>query len=189
LPRDNAGRCRRRSIRGSIIRGFADDLIAAGPSGGSGTIDVSSSNFSTADDSDAGGTIDQSGGGNVDLDPLFENAGVGDFRLQPASPMIDAAGTSPVGGEESATDFGGNPRITDGDGDLQPARDIGAYEHAPVPPNPPPDPDPVNPPTSSTTESDRFGLDRDGDGIGCEMFAKGGSVDPEDLAEEPPLPP
>jgi predicted outer membrane repeat protein len=63
--------------------------------------------------------------GVVDVDPLFLNVPVRDYRLAPASPMIDfgAAGQTML-----ATDLSGGPREVDGDGDCLAAVDAGAYE-------------------------------------------------------------
>jgi predicted outer membrane repeat protein len=59
------------------------------------------------------------GVGNLDEDPLFADAGAGDYHLQPSSPCINAG--DPDAG--LPTDLEGNPR------DDQP--DMGAYEHQP----------------------------------------------------------
>ncbi|MCP4711629.1 MAG: hypothetical protein GY869_23675, partial [Planctomycetes bacterium] len=66
------------------------------------------------------------GEGNIDTDPLFADAGNGDFHLQPGSPCIDK-------GDNSAprlppTDFEGNARIMDGDGIPGAVVDMGIYE-------------------------------------------------------------
>ncbi|MCL1920290.1 MAG: hypothetical protein FWG50_04305 [Kiritimatiellaeota bacterium] len=63
-------------------------------------------------------------GGNINFDPLFVNPATGDYRLQPASPCIDA------GGNEYVTwdlDLDGNLRIWGGHVDM------GAYEFGSVP--------------------------------------------------------
>lgn len=74
------------------------------------------------------------GEGNLDLDPLFMDAGVGDLRLQSTSPAIDAGDNSALPadthdldgdgdtGEPIPFDLAGNPRIYSSDVDL------GAYE-------------------------------------------------------------
>lgn len=68
------------------------------------------------------GIID--GGGNLDSDPLFADP---DLHLTSGSPCIDAgdAALLPV---DLTLDYGGNPRVTDGNGDGTALLDIGAYE-------------------------------------------------------------
>ncbi|MEZ6197632.1 MAG: right-handed parallel beta-helix repeat-containing protein [Planctomycetota bacterium] len=58
--------------------------------------------------------------GVVDVDPLFVDASSGDFRLEAASPMIDAGSNALM--TTSALDFAGRPRILNG------TIDIGAHE-------------------------------------------------------------
>jgi hypothetical protein len=65
---------------------------------------------------------------NIDADPLFADPLSGDFSLLAGSPAIDHSFSPPLASDESATDFAGNPRIADGDGDGVAARDIGAFE-------------------------------------------------------------
>ena len=62
-------------------------------------------------------------GNNLNTDPLFVDPANDDFRLQSASPMINA-GTSSVPSPPGlpSTDYEGNPRV------CGPALDIGAYE-------------------------------------------------------------
>ena len=55
--------------------------------------------------------------------PQYVNAGAGDLRLQPTSPLINSGVDAPPGGT-SALDAGGAARIQG------PAIDIGAYEQA-----------------------------------------------------------
>jgi parallel beta-helix repeat protein len=63
-------------------------------------------------------------------DPLFVNAGGGNYRLLITSPCIDIGNNSyvPAG---VTTDLAGNPRIVDGNGDSTATVDIGAYEYQP----------------------------------------------------------
>jgi hypothetical protein len=56
------------------------------------------------------------------LDPLFTNASIGDFTLQPTSPAINAGDPNTSATVVGAVDFAGNPRILGG------RIDIGAYE-------------------------------------------------------------
>ena len=75
------------------------------------------------------------GGDNLDSDPLFVDADGADdlpgtddddLRLQPTSPAIDAGDNQYI--TIITTDLGGNPRISDGDGDGSANVDMGAYE-------------------------------------------------------------
>lgn len=71
------------------------------------------------------------GGGNLDADPLFANAAIGDLHLDLASPVIDAGKNVAL---SIVTDFDGFPRFADipaipdtGSG-TPPIIDMGAYE-------------------------------------------------------------
>lgn len=71
------------------------------------------------------------GGGNLDIDPLFVNAAIGNLHLNPTSPVIDAGDNDAV---STATDLDGFPRFVDiltvldtGNG-TPPIIDMGAYE-------------------------------------------------------------
>ncbi len=61
---------------------------------------------------------------NVFADPGFWDAGAFDFRLLPGSPCLDSAATIAA----VTTDYAGNPRGVDGDGDGVGAADMGALE-------------------------------------------------------------
>jgi hypothetical protein len=71
------------------------------------------------------------GPGDVHRDPWFLDAAQGDFHLAFHSPLIDAGFT--VG--SPASDFDGQARPADGNGDGLARVDIGAYEYQPVPLN------------------------------------------------------
>jgi len=64
------------------------------------------------------------GTGNINANPMF--AGVGDYHLQLGSPCIDVGNNSAPA--IPATDFDGDPRIIDGDGDLVDVVDMGIDE-------------------------------------------------------------
>jgi len=87
-----------------------------------------------------GGTCaDQTGvRGNQSVDPVFVRNAVadvlGDYHLQPTSPLVDAGDNSAPG--IPAADLDGQPRVADGNGDGEARVDIGAYEF--INPNRPP---------------------------------------------------
>jgi len=68
------------------------------------------------------------GEGNIDADPMFVDPASGDYRLQAGSPCIDAGSNLAVPGWLT-TDFEGDPRIWDGDGDVEAIVDMGADEY------------------------------------------------------------
>ncbi|MGD9115884.1 MAG: hypothetical protein PVJ61_01690 [Dehalococcoidia bacterium] len=77
------------------------------------------------------------GEGNINTDPLFADAAAGDYRLSPESPCLDA-GANALVPEGLDTDFEGDPRVMDGDGDGTATVDMGADEYYFEPPNRPP---------------------------------------------------
>jgi hypothetical protein len=70
------------------------------------------------------------GTGNINSNPLFNNAANGDFHVEATSPIVDA-GTSTGA---PTTDFEGNARPYDGDRVDGPEFDMGAYEYINTPP-------------------------------------------------------
>ena len=121
----------------SIVRGPQVSLAVAatndGAQGGPSDAQILTTYSSWDADTDTAGIGPNGTGGVVvgagtldDPDPLFADAGAGDFRLTPASPLVDA-GTPGAG--PPATDRDGTARVVDGDLDGTAVRDIGAYEY------------------------------------------------------------
>jgi parallel beta-helix repeat protein len=81
---------------------------------------------------------------NISADPMFVDPANDDFRLREGSPCIDAGTNNAPGLPE--TDFDGNPRVADGDGDGVARVDIGAFERgsAVIPATVDIDPDTLN---------------------------------------------
>lgn len=92
-----------------IVRGNTAPQVATGI----GSLDVRHSNVE-------GGFA---GAGNLDADPLFVDAVGGDWRLQSASPCVDAGDS---GADLLPRDFFGDPRVGNG------AVDLGFDEHHPL---------------------------------------------------------
>jgi len=68
------------------------------------------------------------GKGNIDQDPSFMDTTTGDYHLNSDSPCIDTGDNRPV---TTALDLGGDPRISDGNGDASAIVDMGVYEYLP----------------------------------------------------------
>ena len=69
------------------------------------------------------------GAGNINANPLFQNASAGNFRLQPGSPCIDHGTNDALLLEY---DLEGNPRVFDKNNDGNAIVDMGAYEYRPA---------------------------------------------------------
>lgn len=135
--------------RNVIARGDGHDVVSDGspnPAGctpapcGPGTVKIDHSDFGTS-----AGPV-QDGGANIAGDPLFADAGTGDFHLLPGSPAIDAGVDDPLNGP---TDRDGRARAQ-GSG-----VDIGAFESTPPPPQPPAGPQspPASPPAGPAADT------------------------------------
>lgn len=64
--------------------------------------------------------------GNLTSDPLFQSAANNDFHLAKSSPAVDAGDSTAA--YLPSTDYDGNPRIADGNGDGTAVVDMGVYE-------------------------------------------------------------
>ncbi len=69
--------------------------------------------------------------GNISEDPMLIEPRIGECRLWPGSPCIDAGVDSDPGVDIPVTDVDGNARPIDGDGDEAVGTDMGAYEYVP----------------------------------------------------------
>ncbi|MFN8173891.1 MAG: choice-of-anchor Q domain-containing protein [Solirubrobacteraceae bacterium] len=115
------------TVRDAVLRGF-DYTVYRYSSAGTASVGVDHSIAPLGP-----GTTYSSGAGAVtfaatvaDLDPLFANAGAGDYRLAAGSPAINQD-AQPLAAGESGTDLAGVARIIGG------ARDYGAYERTLAP--------------------------------------------------------
>lgn len=117
------------------------------PSGGQIAITAGSASVSASDIEGCGGSGAVwnvpgvgDGGGNIDRDPLFVNAGAGDYRLGTHSRCVDSGfnASAPPG---ATVDLDGNPRFVDDAGmpdvgvGTPPLIDMGAYERQEDSPN------------------------------------------------------
>ncbi|HEX3621002.1 MAG TPA: choice-of-anchor Q domain-containing protein, partial [Acidimicrobiales bacterium] len=113
-----------------VVGPSADSLVSCTGTAVSGAA-FSYNDLYNATASPVAGCADPTGtSGNVAVDPRFvaSAASPADYHLQPGSPAIDAGDPAPA--TLPPADFGGAPRITDGNGDGIPVVDMGAYEAA-----------------------------------------------------------
>ena len=118
----------------SIIDNVSTSLMRRG-NGGDAQITAYFSNYSAEPASDNIGTGGVSSTGRVEGPPQFVNPSAGDFHLDAASPLIDAASTLPLSFFESPVDLEGRPRVLAGhaqDGRCEARRDLGALEFLPA---------------------------------------------------------
>jgi hypothetical protein len=127
------------TIRNSIVRGFANDLVRSGgtcPDGiqtAPATVDVAYSVFDPAKRISAGPGVITEGAGNQNVDPQLTDVGGGNFKPVQGSPVIDTGDPAAPSAGELTVDLDGNARVQDGNGDGAARRDIGAFEHTFVP--------------------------------------------------------
>jgi hypothetical protein len=108
------------------------NTIVSNNSGGSGGIFAYQSspsiNYSDVwNNSPANYSGCSAGTGCISADPVFVNAGSGDYHLQTSSPCIDTGDN--YAPDIPAYDFDGYPRIIDGNDDGSAVVDLGPFEH------------------------------------------------------------
>jgi len=97
-------------------------------SGSGGTTNGFNNNYDL-DPGGMNGSWDSGETTNIDVDPLFVNAGAGNYRLKPRSLCIDSGETTAA--QIPNFDIEGNDRIIDGNKDGIAVVDMGAYEYVP----------------------------------------------------------
>jgi hypothetical protein len=120
-------------IRGNTATADGDDIYVdddPNDTGTPATVNLFNNDYTQFAIKDGTGLSE---GNNIDQPPLL----TGDFHLQAGSPCIDAGENSAPG--IPATDFEGNNRIIDGNGDGSSVADMGADEYNPGPPSAPSD--------------------------------------------------
>lgn len=119
--------------RGLVIRDVeGPHLFRAASGSGPASLAVAYSDYDFSKTSSFNDGILSLGEGRVDnVDPLFVNAGAGDFRLSAASPLIDMGDPAALEAFEFPADADGQPRVVNGDADCAPRRDMGAFEFQP----------------------------------------------------------
>ena len=115
------------NLTNSIIRGVSASLWAD-VAGAGGTIAASYSDYDPSGNVSKGNaTISETNVSNVG-DAGFVDAAAGDYRLLPASPLVDTGDPATPQG----LDLDGNPLVVDGNGDGSTRRDMGAFELQPA---------------------------------------------------------
>jgi hypothetical protein len=125
----------------SVLRELESATVAAAQSSSSASVRVGASDFEASRHLETGpGSVSfEEPQPDIDADPAFSEALLGDFSLLPGSPAIDSSYSPPLAPGESTTDLAGDPRVVDGNGDGVAARDMGAYEAPAVPDTRPPE--------------------------------------------------
>ncbi len=99
---------------------------------------IYNNDFSCSDFTGSGACLYYAGtynlGNNINSDPLFVNAAAGDLHLTSNSPAIDSGDNAAP--SIPTTDFEGDPRVIDGNGDSNAVADMGADEYRPYIPAP-----------------------------------------------------
>lgn len=113
------------AVKNSILTGVAAAFRRRSNTTGVANV-TGSYDASTAPNLEEGGPGAISESHHVAAAPGFVDAAAGDFRLRFDPALVDA-GDPAAGGP--TVDFGGDPRVVDGNGDGTAVRDIGAFEY------------------------------------------------------------
>ena len=124
------------TMRNSIIHGVQTSIARYAESGATvnttSNVDVDWSNYDPGTVTSTGpGTLTQ-GPNNLNVDPMFADAGAFNFRLRAESPLVERGDPAGLAAGESTTDRDGASRVFDGNGDCAARRDIGAFELHPA---------------------------------------------------------
>jgi hypothetical protein len=118
------------TFRNGVFSKYDQAFGRSGDAGSTANITTDYSDYSeTAPPAAGAGTLTETN--RLSVVPGFLSTT--DFHLRSDSPLIDAGDPVGLGASESTTDASEQPRITDGDGNCSPRRDIGAYEFQPGP--------------------------------------------------------
>ena len=120
-------------VRDTIVAGPGNHLGTTELTGGTASIDVDYSDYSSTVTA-GGGTITP-GVHNVDLSPGFLNAAARDYRLAHDSQLIDIGFPGAPQAGDLTVDLAGGPRFVDGNANGTVRRDMGAFEYGRRPPN------------------------------------------------------
>jgi hypothetical protein len=116
------------TLDSSIVRGVETSLWRSALAG-TANLTALYSDYDPATIVDTGAGALAIGPGNINSDPLF--AGASDFHLLAGAPAVDAGNPASF---SDTVDLDGQPRVTDGNGDGDARRDMGALERAGIAP-------------------------------------------------------
>ena len=122
------------NVTNSILHGFQHPLDREASAGGIAYLATDASDYPSqgnVDSNQSGGNGALTETAHTTADPKFVDGGKGNYRLAPASPLIDGGNADGLAPGESNLDRAGLPRIVDGNADGIARRDVGAFEFKP----------------------------------------------------------